>query len=120
MTIYFLKPTGSYENAVTFSLNAANISGVAQLDLTSVYNKHEFTLDLTIAETNSRYTEFTMDYTDSLGDSDISGLYFFTLLIDDASRFTGLVKLVNNKTKSIQNKDKHVTDNENGSGYVIY
>lgn len=120
MTIKFIEPTGSYTDAVKFSMNAVNLSGVMTLELVSLYNKHEIDLDLTIVETNGRYTEFATDYTDELGNDDLSGFYTFTLKQDGDARFSGLLKMINNKTKSLENKDKYVGPNQEGSGYVIY
>ena len=120
MTIKFIEPTGSYTDAVKFSMNAANVSGTMQLAIQSIYSQNLYTFDLTIVETNGRYTEFATDYTDALGNHDISGFYNFTLYQDGDVRFSGLLKLINNKTKSLENKDKYVSPNENGESYVIY
>lgn len=120
MTIYFTTPEGSYTDSILFSINTGNIDGVSQLQLTSKYNQHQFLLDLTIIESNDRYTEFATDYTDALGDLDISGIYDYTILVDDIEVETGLCKIINNKIDSLQNKTKLTSPNENGSGYVIY
>ena len=120
MTLKFTTPAGSYTNAVKFSMNAANVSGTMQLAMQSIYSKNLLTLNLTIVETNGRYTEFATDYSDAIGDLDISGFYTFTLYENSEPRFSGLLKLINNKTKSLENKDKYVSPNENGDSYVIY
>ena len=120
MTLEFTTPVGSYTDAIKFSMNAANCSGQMLLATQQVYSKNLHTYALNIVETNGRYTEFATDYTDDLGDLDISGFYFFTLYQDGVERFSGLLKMINNKTKSLQNKDKYVSPNENGDSYVIY
>ena len=120
MTLKFTTPTGSYTDAIRFSMNAGNVSGEMLLATQQIYSKNLHTFPLTIVETNGRYTEFATDYTDELGDLDISGFYNFTLYQDGQERFSGLLKLINNKTKSLQNKDKYVSPNENGDSYVIY
>ena len=120
MTLKFTTPVGSYTDAVKFSMNAANVSGTMQMAIQSIYSQNLYTFNLTIVETNGRYTEFATDYTDELGDYDISGFYNFTLYQDGSPRFSGLLKLINNKTKSLENKDKYVSPNENGESYVIY
>ena len=120
MTLKFTTPAGSYTDAVKFSMNVANVSGTMQLAIQSLYSKNLYTFDLTIVETNGRYTEFATDYTDELGDYDISGFFNFTLYQDAQPRFNGLLKLINNKTKSLENKDKYTSPNENGDSYVIY
>ena len=120
MTLKFLEPTGSYTDAVKFSMDFPNASGVMQLAIQSIYSKNLYSFDLTVVETNDRYTEFATDYTDELGDFDISGLYNFTLYKDSSPEFDGILKLINNKEQSLQNKDKYVSPNENGESYVIY
>lgn len=120
MTLKFIQPTGSYTNAVSFSMDIPNITGISALELTSKYNQEVISLDLVVATTNDRYTEFTTDYTDVLGDDDYSGFFNYTLLVDGQSVDDGLLKLINNKTKSLENKDKYVSPNQDGSAYVIY
>ena len=120
MTLEFIKPTSSYTNAITFSIDVASLAGDFQLMLESRYNKNLLTLDLTIVETNERYTEFSTDYTDELGDSDYSGLYDFTITSGSATIASGLCKVINNRIKSLDNETKYISPNENGEAYVIY
>lgn len=120
MTIEFLTPSGSYTDAIKISMNAPNTSGTMQLAIQSNYSKNLYTFDLTIVETNDRYTEFSTDYTDALGDKDISGVYEYTLYQDGSPLINGTLKLINNKTQSLENKTKYTSPNENGESYVIY
>ena len=105
MTIEFIKPTGSYTNAITFSIDIANLSGDCQLTIESRYNKNELVLDLAIVETNDRYTEFSTNYTDDLGDLDLSGLFNYTLTQGSVSVNSGLCKIINNRVKSLENRN---------------
>ena len=120
MTLKFTTPAGSYTNAVKFSMDMPNLTGSCLLAVQSKYSKNLYTFALTIIETNDRYTEFATDYTDELGDYDISGLFNYTLYEDLLPLEDGILKLINNKTKSLENKDKYVTPNENGDSYIIY
>lgn len=120
MTIYFITPTGSYTDAITFSIDVPNVTGDCVLNLTSRYNKETESLDLTTVLTNDRYTEFSTDYTDELGDYDFSGLWNYEITDGVNPIQSGIVKIVNNKTKSLQNKDKYVSPNDSGDAYVIY
>ena len=120
MTLEFLTPSGSYTDAIHFSMNTPNVSGDITLMIESEYSKNYFAFDLTIVETNDRYTEFATDYTDELGDYDISGFYNYTLYQDSTPIMNGKLKLINNKDYSIQNEPKYVSPNENGESYVIY
>lgn len=119
MTLYFLQPSGSYTDAISFTVNTPNITGDCQLILTSDYSKKEIMIDIVVAETNDRYTEFTMDYTDTLGDGDYSGFYQYEINNGSVVE-SGLLKFVNNKDQSVENQPKHISPNENGSSYVIY
>jgi hypothetical protein len=120
MTIEFIKPEGSYTNAIKISMNVPNLYGTIQLATQSRFSKNLHTFDLTVIETNDRYTEFATDYTDELGDYDISGLFNYTLYQNGEPLFDGLLKFVNNKTESLENKIKYVSPNENGDSYIIY
>ena len=120
MTIEFITPEGSYTDAIKFSVDYPNLSGICQLATQSLYSQNLLTLNLTIVESNDRYTEFATDYTDELGDLDFSGLFNYSLYEDGIPLFDGLLKIVNNKTKSLKNSDKYVSPNENGDSYIIY
>ena len=120
MTLEFYKPEGSYTNAIKFSMNVPNVSGTMQLATQSRYSKNLYTFNLTIIETNDRYTEFATDYTDELGDYDISGFFNYTLYQDGSPLFDGLLKFINNRTESLENQTKYVSPNENGDSYIIY
>lgn len=121
MTLEFTTPSGSYTNAIKLSMDIPNLSGIIELVITSRYSQDIiFTNTINIVETNDRYTEFSMNYTDELGDSDYSGLYNYQLNKDSVSIDTGMIKIVNNKTQSLENKTIYVSPNENGDAYVIY
>ena len=132
MTLEFLKPTGSYNNAITLSVNVGDLSltETYELVLESNYSNKEITINgstyvlpLTIIETNERYTEFAMDYTDVLGDADISGFYNYTITSTDIAHpvaDSGLIKVVNDKPASLENQTKYVSPNEDGESYVMY
>ena len=120
MTIKFTTPAGSYTDAIKFSMDYPNASGTMQLATQSKYSQNLHTYNLTIVETNDRYTEFATDYIEELGDNDASGIFNFTLYQDAVAKMDGILKLINNKTESLENKDKYVSPNENGDSYVIY
>lgn len=122
MTIYFTEPNGSYTDAIKFSVNYPNadINTQYYLALQSRFNKNLISLTINLLVTNERYSEFAADYTDQLGDWDFSGVWDFSIYADTELIVDGTLKLVNNKTKSLENKDTYVSNNEDGSGYVIY
>lgn len=120
MTLKFTTPAGSYTDAITFSMDIPNLTGDCLLATQSKYSQNLYTFELTIIETNDRYTEFATDYTDELGDYDIAGLFNYTLYEDLVEKESGVLKLINNLTKSLENKDKYVSPNENGESYIIY
>ena len=120
MTINFTTPAGSYTDAIKFSMDFPNASGQMLLATQSKYSQNLHTYALTVVETNDRYTEFATDYIPELGDNDASGVFNYTLYQDGIAQYDGVLKLINNKTKSLENKDKYVSPNENGDSYVIY
>ena len=122
MTLKITTPAGSYIDAVKFSMDYPNATAQNyQLILTSRYSQDIlYSNSLTVVETNDRYTTFAFDYTDELGDMDISGLWDYQLDENFTAVERNVLKLINNKTKSLENKDKYVSPNENGDSYVIY
>lgn len=123
MTLYFIEPEGSYTNAVKFAVNVPNLEDPTyQLATQSKYSKNLLTMELNVLETNDRYTEFGIDYTDQLGDLDISGIFQYSIYDSNDNLIfeQGTLKIVNNKTESLQNKTKYTSPNENGDSYVIY
>lgn len=124
MTLEFITPSGSYSDAISFSFNTPNIQGTLfEMTLFSRYtNKYLDTLSATLEETTDRYTTFTFDYTDELGDGDYSGFYDYRILVDSEVLETGLVKFINNKTKSVENQPKYTSPdtNDDAKSYVIY
>lgn len=122
MTLEFTTPSGSYTDAISFSVNAPNlIEEPYTMVLVSDYSKKQLQFDLTLEETNERYTWFKMDYTDQLGDLDYSGFYQYTIT-DTLGNVAdqGLVKFINNEPAAVKNQPKHQQSDDNGGGYVIY
>lgn len=123
MTLYFLKPSYSYTYAIPFSINTGGVTDTTvTIELVSDYSKKELNLEASVLDSNDRYTEFLITYTDEIGDGDYSGFYQYTITGDQTSVIieTGFLKLVNNKEESLQNQTKYPSSNENGASYVIY
>lgn len=76
------------------SFNVSNVSGTHELKITSQYGKEVTTWPLSLVETNDRYSEFTLNFTEAQRAAHSNGIYNYMLLQDDAAINTGLLKLV--------------------------
>lgn len=122
MTLTFTTPNGAFANAIRFSINEPDLTLVPfTMTLVSDYNKKQLVLVLTVVETNERFTEFSMDYTNDLGDLQFQGFWQYSITdsFDDVVD-SGLVKFVNNQPDAVKNQPKHLQANDNGSTFIIY
>lgn len=115
MTLYI--PSDATSGNISF--NVSNCSGLHQLKLTSLYGKEIFTWDLTIVETNDRYTEFSLSFTEQQRSAHLNGVYEYTILKAGAYVQHGLLKLVIENGGSPDTVE-YISNNEDRQAPVYY
>lgn len=119
MTLYY-NSDNEVSNQIAFSVNAPNVTGDCELQLTSDYSKKILTVTLFIVETNDRYTSFAMDYDPAIANADYTGFWQYVITNETSTIDQGLLKFINNEVESLKNEPKHQQSTDNGGGYVIY
>ena len=112
MTLYI--PNGATNKSITF--NTPNLIGSHTLKLISLYNKNEINWDLTLSQSNDRYSEFDMSISadDRLGH--LNGIYTYHLLDGETLIEYGLMKYIsaqggsNGTQPFISNKEELFAD----------
>jgi hypothetical protein len=116
MTFYFQTGATSYE----FSSNLTNLSGDHTLSIQSRYNKNAFEWDLTIEESNDRYTTFSLDLTSQDVEGHYNGVYNYQITdSEDNILEAGLVKWIN-EDGGRMNTVSYTSDNENRDATQFY
>ena len=90
MTLYI--PTGATTG--TLSFNTPNLAGDHDLAIQSQWGKGVWSWALTLLETNDRYTEFALSFTEDERKAHINGIYNYELQQSGAVVESGLLKLV--------------------------
>jgi|14_taG_2_1085336.scaffolds.fasta_scaffold05616_3 hypothetical protein len=95
MTLKFT--TGITDYFITFDIPNATSSGTWKLDLSSqASNTLWKSYDLSLQETNRRYTEFTFSIDNDTTLEHINGIYNYIVYntVDQTAQYTGLMKVV--------------------------
>ena len=115
MTLYI--PTSATTGNVSF--NVSNVSGTHELKITSQYGKEVTTWALTLVETNDRYSEFTLDFTEAQTKAHSNGIYNYILLQDGETINSGLLKLIIENGGS-NDTVEYISDNDNREAPTYY
>ena len=115
MTLFI--PTGATTGTVSF--NTPNLSGGHDLVIQSQWGKEIWAWSLTLLETNDRYTEFRLSFTEAERKAHINGIYNYELQQDGAVIESGLLKLVVEEGGSFGTSE-YISDNEDREATVYY
>ena len=120
MTLKFTTGTTSY--SITFDIENASASGQWKLDLSSqLSNTLWKSYDLTLQNTNRRYTEFTFTIDNATTLEHINGIYNYEVYNTDAPTvvYSGLMKVVSGDGGTT-GTTAYVSNNEDREAVVYY
>ena len=82
--------------SIRFSVNQPNLTDTCEFILTSQYSKVPMALQLTLINTNARYTQFQVTFPTGFGNEHKNGVYYWSLnqVGDTNSIEKGLVKII--------------------------
>ena len=120
MTLKFYTGITSY--SITFDIENASASGQWKLDLSSqLSNTLWKSYDLTLQNTNRRYTEFTFTVDNATTLEHINGIYNYEVYNTDAPTviYSGLMKVVSGEGGTT-GTTAYVSNNEDREAVVYY
>jgi len=120
MTLKFYTGITSY--SITFDIENASASGQWKLDLSSqLSNTLWKSYDLTLQETNRRYTEFTFTVDNATTLEHINGIYNYEVYNTNAPTviYSGLMKVVSGEGGTT-GTTAYVSNNEDREAVVYY
>lgn len=108
-------------NTFTMTVNTPNVSAIGTvIQITSQHsNDTLFRLDVSIVETNDRFTTVTCDLPTDFYKQHYNGIYEYQLEANAEIVDTGLVKIITQPGGEF-GKSEYISNNENRQAKVIY